>query len=342
MLKKLLKGCLTAAMVTAMAVSVSAETTLKWSGNAAATLEQTTTVVDGGDGVTVMDMYSSGDLDLKASVAGDQWTGMAKIEMDFNAAGVSAVDDLYVEMQSDALTIMFGENDIIGIGQGGDYLGEIDNTLGWGDGDEIPGEDGWLQVSLNEVGLKVFLGLNHVDPDDDATGDAYDRTAFGVTFAKSFGMIDLGFQYVSLSTKRDENNGSAVAEESKYDGLTATEMALAVTANISEKMAVSFNYVADAYTAGTDGADEVKTTTMALFFDMGLSDTMGFTVHYGQESEDDGAVVTTQTVLHGTLKVTTGGVDHYVAYESIKDASDADGDDDDTTSTFGYTMKVGF
>ncbi len=351
MLKKLLKGCLTAAMVTAMAVSVSAETTFTWAGNAEGTLLNKTVSPGGGDAVTTMDMAASGDLDLAVAVGGDQWTGTAYLDLDFDAAD-TGVDDVYVEMSNDALAISFGEFDPVGIGQGHAYTGEIDESYGAGGNNETPNEQGWLRLKLNDVGLSVFLGMNAETEDDgdDSVAGAdegnYSTTAYGVVFQKSFSIIDLGVQYVALSSARDEADGDVVAEDSKWDGLVTSELAFAVTANFTDMMALTLNYASDTYTIGGDGVDAFSSTYMEIVFDMGLSDTMGFSVAYDMGSENDGSGndggITTEAILQATFKLSTGGVDHYIAYYSQSDVTDASSAEANTESAFGYTMKVGF
>ncbi|MCG8336750.1 MAG: hypothetical protein MJE63_19770, partial [Proteobacteria bacterium] len=97
MLKKLLTGCLTIAMIGAFSASAAAETTFTWTGDVTGSLIQTSEKAETtGDSetITYMDMKASADLDLSVKVVGDVWTGEAKLEMDWTAAGNVKKEDV--------------------------------------------------------------------------------------------------------------------------------------------------------------------------------------------------------------------------------------------------------
>jgi hypothetical protein len=346
MLKKLLTGCLTIAMIGAFSAGVSAETTFKWSGNAEASLEQLTTKDGAADAVTSMDMSASGDLDFSATKAGDTWTGTAYIDIDVTSSYGSqalGVDDLYVKMSNDSMGISFGEFDPIGKFLGKDYAGELDPTY-WGDGTYFTDETGWLMVSLPDTGLDVFLGINVlVESGGDTTADdgSYGVMSYGVTFNKAFGDLSLVVQYVTASTTRNEKSSDAIAEDSTYDGASGALLALGVSYSLGE-MAFTFNYSSEAFTAGGD-ADPETETVMELVFDMAMSDTMGLTFAYDMGTQvDEGADSTTAvTIMLLSLELKTDQVNHYFAYGSSSSLEE-DADDPTTETTIGYTMKVGF
>jgi len=222
MLKKLLTGCLTIAMIGAFSASAAADTSFKWTGNVSASLIQDTAkeATTDAESVTEMNMGVTGDLDFIATVTGDVWTGTAHVEMDIaDAVDGLTFDDVYVTMENESMEITFGEVDLVGLYYGGNALAEIDPTYGaGGNGSYAPNEQGWLQLNMKDVGLKLMLGINEVDDDADATGDQYNSTSYGVTFEKSFGDLNLGVQYVSSSYKIDEKNGDHAAADSKFDG----------------------------------------------------------------------------------------------------------------------------
>jgi len=355
MLKKLLTGCLTIAMIGAFSASAAADTTCTWTGNVEAHLLQTTTkdATDGAKSVSEMDMKSTGDLDLAVVKSGDTWTGTAYFDLDWDASAVT-VDDLYVKMSKDTLAISFGEFDPVGIGKGDDYLGEVDETYGAGEaGYYTPNEQGWVVVSLTDVGLDLMLGINEESydaSDDDYTlgaitansvnnGD-YSSTAFGAKFDKTFGDLGLAVSYVSKSTKRDENNGDHVTESTMFDGASASTLGLAVQYTMGE-MAFTLNYTGATFKSGVDGAEELKQTYTEILFDMAVSETQGLTVAYGMRNDKSGDTQVDQTDIHLGFMMSMGGVDNYFNYYSMTN-KDKDADNSASESRIGYTMKVEF
>ncbi|MCG8335111.1 MAG: hypothetical protein MJE63_11370 [Proteobacteria bacterium] len=355
MLKKLLTGCLTIAMIGAFSASAVAETTFTWKGNVAATLEQSTTkaATDGAESITEMDMYATGDLDLVVEKSGDTWTGTAYLDIDFKSnddaipeAQKLGIDDAYVKMSNDTMAISFGEFDPVGIGKGWDNLGDnIDETYGaGGNGNQVPNEQGWLMLSLTEVGLNLFIGMNQdsVDFNEDATNDDGEAasTSFGASFDKSFGDLSLALEYVSKSWTRDENNGDAIGEDSLSDGASTAGIALAVQYSLGN-MAFALNYESATLTYGGDADDDLKESWMELVFDMAISDTQGLSAGYGMKTQELGDTKYAGTDLTLSFKLGTGGVDHYFTYWSATwKEEDADESKDD--SKIGYTMQVGF
>jgi hypothetical protein len=364
MLKKLLTGCLTIAMIGAFSASVSAETTFTWSGDVTGTylMQSNKDGTEDAETLSKSVMKATGDLDLAVVKSGDNWTGTAYFDFDFKNNTDLEVDDLYVKMANEQFAISVGAFDPIGIGQGGAYLGEIDDTYGAGEL-FIPGEQGWLQVSLVEIGLDIFAGMNkpkyeYDDPGTsvvtlatenlfDATTDGeYASTAFGFTFKKTINIIDLGIQYVTMSTSVDENNSSDSTKDGNFDGLSANEMSLAVTANFNEQMALTLNFSSGKLTPGTSGAKEQSIQTTELSFDYGFSDTMGLTAVYGQyvynTGESGKGNEYTGTEMNLTLNIKTDGIDHYIAYQAMDLQSDASGSKAATETKMAYSMRVAF
>jgi len=371
MLKKLLTGCLTIAMIGAFSASAAAETTFTWSGNLAAILLQQTIkeATTDAEGVTEMDMYAQGDLDLTIVNAGDTWTGTAYFDFDFNSASYGGsdtfstfagdiptdqalgIDDMYVKMSNDTMAISFGEFDPVGIGKGDDNQGDIlDNTYGAGGlGSAVPNEQGWLMLSLTDVGLDIFVGLNEDQKGKKSTETGYDAsndgevasTAYGAKFDKSFGDFALALEYVSIGFKRDEKNGSAVAEDSKWDGASASELALAAQYTMGQ-MAFTLNYTSATFKSGTPDTDDNKQSWMELVFDMSLSDSQALTAAYGIRKSDAGDSKNySGSDLSASFKIATGGVNNYISY-ATSTVKEADADESATRSQLAYTMQVNF
>ncbi len=358
MLKKLLTGCLTIAMIGAFSASASAEATLTWSGNATATLQQTSDKDGTGDAKVEMDMYATGDLDLTAAVAGDTWTGTAYLDFDFSSKPDPedqkiVIDDVYVKMSNDTMAISFGEFDPVGVGKGWEYVADIDESYGaggfGGGDDDVPNEQGWLMLSLTDVGLDLFIGMNQVQKGEaDITSTDYDAsndgqvasTAYGVTFDKSFGDLALAVEYVAAGFTRDEENGDHVKEDSKWDGASVSEIALAVQYSLGN-MAFVFNYASQNTTYGGDGNEDLKKAWMELVFDMALSDTQGLTAGYGMKTQDQDETNYAGSDLHLSFMLATGGASHYFTYWSST-WKEEDADDADEDSKIGYSMKVSF
>lgn len=361
MLKKLLTGCLTIAMIGAFSASASAEADFTWTGNVTAGVVQTSKKAAEEDAETIAytDMSASGDLDLSAKVAGDVWTGEAKFELDWNAGNTTAtvnvggtdveyskkpaleVDDLYVVASKEGLDITFGEFDPFGIGKGIEYVADIDETLGAGGIGSIFAEKGLLMVGLPDVGLNLLVGMNKVD---EGTGEAASETTFGGNFDKTFGdfALAVGYYSVSRSVNTDDSDST---EDVKNDGFTASEIALAAQYTLGE-MAFTLNYTSQT----DDGGNEVKNTNsyIELAFDMGIGENAGITVVYAQktEEEDDDAaadpVVTTTTDIHLSAMFKLGPVENYVSYYSSRNITDVDDAEAGTDSQVGYMMKVPF
>ncbi len=365
MLKKLLTGCLTIAMIGAFSASAVAETTFTWTGNVTASYKQTTTKDGTADAksISISDMAATGDLDLAVVKSGDSWTGTANVEIDATDSDTLKVDDLWVKMSNEQFAILFGDNDMTGVGQGRKYLGEVDDTYGAGGQLMTPGENGWLQLSLLEVGLDLFIGMDRgnyayaahkdgavvVDAASlfDATSDGdYASTAYGLTFKKTFNIVDVGFQYITMGTSIDKNRTADAAAKTAFDGLSASHMSLAVTGNFNEQMALTLNYGSSATTSGASSAKTNTVVTTELAFDMGFSDTMGLSAVYGTYAYDSGVSgkgnKADGTETNVTFKIMTGGVDHFIAYQTRTLKSDAENSKEASEAIVAYSMKVGF
>jgi hypothetical protein len=356
MLKKLLKSCLMVAMVGAFAASVSAEPSFTWTGNAEGTFASTSSSEKVGDEDAVttsaMDIASSGDLDLSVKIPGDSWSGEAKIEFDVNAAGVSAVDDLYVVMSNESMAIWFGEFDPVGFCMGQAYTGEIDETkCGWGAGSI--NENGYVEVKLLDVGASVVLGMNEKTGDD---GYLYNGTTVGGTYGGSFGDIDLKVQYFQLSTGYNEKDATGDAIEGAYKGASEADLLLGVAYSMGQ-MTFALNYQSIASSTGAmpEYDDEkIKETNSytELVFDMGLNETSGISIVYDMWAEEtkcgDYKETNDVTIIQASFMLSTGPVDHFVAYSAVTGSfkeNAGEDNEEETKSTYsimGYTMQVGF
>lgn len=358
MLKKLLTGCLTIAMIGAFSASASAEADVTWTGNVTGSLIQTSekAATKDAETITYMDMLATADIELSAKVAGDVWTGEAKFELDATAgntkdatgditASALEVDDLYVVLSKEGLEITFGEFDPFGIGKGGDYLGEIDDTIGAGGVGTAFGEKGLAMVGLTDVGLNLLLGFNKVG--EAADKEVASETVFGAQFDKAFGDLGLAVGYYAASRSINEDDSDAT-KDSDNDGFTANEIALAVQYTLGN-MAFALNYTSYNDKDGGAAEAENKNTYAELFFDMGIGDDKGLTASYAsiKETKNDGTsgakdIDTDKTVLNLTFMFKLGLVENYITYQNETEKEDSSGAEEGSTAKLGYSMKVAF
>jgi len=357
MLKKLLTGCLTIAMIGAFSASAAADTTFTWTGNVTANFIQKshTDATSDAESLSYNDMYASADLDLSVKTAGDVWSSEAKIELDIDYGGSDqvkefkesdyqhiSVDDLYVVASKEGLSITFGEFDPFGIGKGDTYVADIDDTYGAGGIGSVFDEKGLVMVSLTDVGLNLIVGMNKVGDVSDTTKDVASETTFGAQFSKTFGDLALAVAYYGQSRSVNDKDADATTDYIN-DGFSASELALAVQYTMGD-MAFTLNYTSQ---SNKDGR-EVKNNNsyIELLFDMGIGDDMGLTVGYDlvAEKQDDGTntVKTTKNQLIASLMFKLGPVENYITYESSTNKTDEDNSETGSDSMVGYMMKVPF
>ena len=342
----------------AFSASASAEAEFTWTGDVTGSLIQTSTKAETtGDSetLTYMDMVASADLELSVKVPGDVWTGEAKFELDLTAGNTEDdneeiltsavnVDDLYVVASKEGLAITFGEFDPFGIGKGGEYLGEIDDTEQAG-GFGAFSEKGLAMVGLTDVGLNLILGMNKVGDADDK--EVASETLFGANFDKAFGDLAFAVSYYSASRSINEDDGDAT-KDSDNDGYSASEISLAVQYTLGQ-MAFALNYTQYNDKDGGPEENENKDTYMGLMFDMGLDDGMGLSVAYEtvKATNNTGAtnakdIDTDKTLLNVTFQFMLGPVTNYVAYQATTSKKDIDDNEAGTTAKLGYSMRVAF
>jgi hypothetical protein len=341
MLKKLLKGCLTIAMVSALAIPAMADS--GFNGRVRGSVVQTS-VKDGG---SVLNFES--DARLGGHVSGEAGsytaTGYVELEIDYrddSATHRTNVRDLRVELANDSMSIRLGRQYPYGIAKGMAWAyGNIYNSYWAGESVNNARAD-YLKVGLKEVGLTAILGMNNYNSSDDPTGDQYQETTFGVVFSKGFGALSLAVEYTSQSRAIDTEYGDGAVEKSANDGYALANMALAVGFSLNEQMGLAFNYDSKATTEGTDGAEEVKATSMEFWFDLGLDDTMGVSIGYGTGSEDTGDDnPTTTTMTNLTFSKNMGAAVLYASYIANTEKDDDDGTDAGD-STIGGGIHIGF
>ncbi len=340
MLKKLLKGCLTIAMVSALAIPAMAESSIN--GRVRAWVENT--AVKDGKSLTQMDA----DGRFGGTVTGEagDWTGEGFVQIGLDPDSdpdAWSMRNFTVALSNDAMKIKLGRQYPFGIAKGQAWTAGWVNDSYWAGESVENARADYLTVGLSQVGLTVIFGMDNFGSEtDDVTGDEYNMTTVGAVFDKSFGALGLAVEFTSQSFAIDEEYGDSTAK-GKYDGTGLTNLALAVDFALNEQMTVAFNY--DSQTKGKDfvgGTDDVTTSSMEFWFDMGLDDTMGISIGYGMKAVADGSDNTTNSTMMnfgfvkkmGVVKAGLG----YIANTEKDDDTGVDAGD----SALAFGFQAGF
>ncbi len=344
MLKKLVKSCMTIAVIGAMAAPTYAADVKASVNGRVLTFVQNVAIKDG---TTTTEMKSNARLGGSAVGTAGAWTVTAFANMDLvndGEATSTTARDMTIKFENDALAITTGRFSPWGVTAGGwDYnggymSGDINNSYWVGENMDLDRKN-HVQVGIKSVGLSVVYGMNHFD-DAGTTWDAHNRTTLGLIYSGTFGPVAVGAQYVSDTNAIDEEDADATTD-GKYDAGAYSSMAVGVKYTISDTMAVSFDYE-----SGTDKAgnvdDATTTTIMELFFDMAIDKDSGFTVAYSTKAKDDGSDKVEQgTRTNLAYSVLIGQARVYASYlsETVKD--------DDISAITGEktdsaTSKIGF
>ena len=325
MFKKILKSCLVAVSVCAMATSLFAEVTAKVSGRIVAEALQVTVK----DGASYLDMASQGRIGVAVSADAGDWKvgGVTQLR----TIGGKVNDNLYnyANMQNDTLKIQLGRQWWGICNTGAKYGGKtIDRKcLGL---NAVSARDDRLTVKLKNVGLTVMLEMNMEN--GDATNDAYTQTGFGLNYGKSFGSLGLKVEFTSASRAGNEKL-EAASKDGVNDGAAKSDLTLGVTYAISDTFGVDFQYES-ASTKATSNADETKISWMGLGADIGFSDTMGLGFYYdmGSTAVGSGDAVAASLV---TINLQTK-MDALTMNVGLNSETTADGDAGKTTIAGGF------
>lgn len=341
MLKKLLTGCLTIAMATAMATSaMAADVTV--GGRATSNLVSTTYTPNEGDGYSYMNIESEGRIHAVAKASEGDWTFSGKVEVR-SSGGAEAYSEPVILQKYFQL-----ENDAFAIAMGTKWFGLAYLTPFMGLSNELDREcygcanlrDDRISFKLKEVGLEIIYSADQ-EEGANSTGDEFVATELGLAYTGKFGPVTLAVQYLSISNAMVENFDQTTEDTTAKNGTSTTELTLGVQYAITEGMFVEFDYDSLAVVAAED-ADPATTVMMGLAFSMAFSEAQGFTFAYDMKtadkgtdaSEDDSTDVS--MVLYFEQKI--GGGRLFAGYEGYSQSVDGENVYGKTTIALGGRM----
>ena len=380
-MRKALKLCLALAMTGAMAIGTAfaGDTEVVVSGEALYHLKMknedySTNPKDPAHKDAEKKTYSSTDalaegiLTATATNKGEVWTtkaavGIAVKSNKDDGKGVAVkTDELNVNLSNDTFSINFGTDD----------LGDATKNPGYYEGDKMDAGDELSKGGENivfempEIGLGALIALTNANN--------VQKTAYGVSYDKVFGDIDLSLEYETLSTEIDKDKGASSGDKDDNkdgvnDGSKATDYGIGVKYSM-DPFAVMFNYGATTQTKGgkvatgeTGAGDSYKSVddvNMMLAADYKIDDISGVSLVYQSLVKTDNQAVVdnkidaikttvTRTGLGYATKLNAVDIDVYYSMESTK--RDKDGtlssgtpvnDADWKTNILGVRVFMGF
>lgn len=292
-MRKAIKLCLALAMACTMAAPAFAgETSATVTGEAEFYFSSTTADYQDASGdkksASAMDMSHSGGLYLDVTDKGDVWTTTFGIGIWIDQSSV-ALDAANVGISNDTFGLNFGSSDL---GDATKNPGYYEGAL-YDVGDELDKGGSGVMFTMGEVGLGAYLAIN--------TTDASTKSAYGVSFDKVMGDLDLSVEYETFSVAINKDKAAVTTattddKDGALDGASASDLGIGVKYSMGA-MAFMFNYgmtstkdggkAADANTAVMKSRKAKETTTMMVFFDMALDDASGISAKYEQRVLDD-------------------------------------------------------
>jgi len=314
MLKKLLTGCLTIVAAAALAVpAMAAEMSGKVNGRAIGEFMSSSDKYGKADAVSKLDMQGRARFGYDLIAKEGEWTVTGKFEtlseygIKYGDTGATLLQK-FVKLENDAFSVSLGTQwwgicyktatgawttgeaiDRPCYGIGASMYGavgnaaKVDATLSAGLPQNLKSRDDRMIIGIKSVGLQVMLEMNYMDVGS-TTGDQYNTSAYGVQYDGAFGPVSLTAAYVTKGLKANDK----ASEKTSLDGAAFTELTLGVQYNVSEAMAVEFEYEAEGYTLGTSGSKTATTTAMGLAFSMALSESQGLLVGYDTSVTNSG------------------------------------------------------
>ena len=295
------------------------------------------------DGTSNMQMKADGRIGASISATKGSWTATAFQNMDLDSdAGVASptILEQKITLGNESIDVTLGRSAPYGVSKGMAYgVGPIYG--GWWVGETLQTTDvaDHLIVTLKGVGLTAIVGMNYYDSAD-STNDARNETVTGLVFDNTFGVVELGVEFIYSSSKVDakDTNGVRAANGGSYDGQKFSALALGIGFAITDKMGVAINLESNSKTDGTVGAKADKNTMAELWFDLGIGDASGISVGAGTATNDDGSTnkaTSTHTNLTGSIKI--GIADLWASYLATTRKDD---DIDATTGTATDTATI--
>ncbi|MBU2513134.1 porin [bacterium] len=351
MLKKLLKGCLTIAIATAMAVPAMA-IDAKVTGRVRGYLKSSNVK----DGRALTEFEADGRFGGKITGETDSgWVGVGALE--FSVDPDTDPDDVqdsvkhrhnYIGVSNEMIDVKIGRQYPYGVAQGMSYMVGPGWMSWWaGEGPDYNYNGGYgdmLTVGITQVGVTAIIGMDNINDanEADATGDQYLLTTFGVVFSKSFGPVDVGATYIVQSTSIDDEYSGDAVKKTTYDGSSLSDFAFGVKFNITDLIGVALNYDMTTFQSGVNNADPEATMNYELWGDIGFAEGMGVSVGYGNWSTNDGTDNNTvKTFINVGFSAKVDVAKLFVTYKATTEVDD-DTNKDAAESLIVFGGQVGF
>jgi hypothetical protein len=339
MLKKLLKGCLTIAMVSALAIPAMADTAIN--GRVRAWVQNSSVK----DGASLTQMNADGRFGGHVTGEAGDWTGKGLVQIGLDPDSdpdAWSMRNFTAGISNDSMDITLGRQYVFGIAKGQAYTMGFVNDSYWAGETVYNARSDFLTVKLTDLGLKIIFGMDNFGSEtSDTTGDEYNMTTVGVVYSKSFGSLGLAVEYTSQGFAIDKEYGDST-EKGADDGRAVSDLAVAVDFAISDAMTLAFNYDMATDQSGVSGSDAEVSSSMEFWFDMGLGDGLGLSVGYGMKGVAVGSADPTNSTMTnlgftkamGMMKAGVG----YIAKTSKNDATGLDSGD----SKIAFGFQAGF
>ncbi len=338
MLKSIMKGVMSAALLCGMVVTAWAdEIPGKVNGRAR------TTFVYGSvkDGASVMDIGADGRLGYEMSTSEGDWKATGYVQLGLGSDQSISLRDAKVTLENPTIAITAGRQYPWGVTSGGAYLTDNIGDIYWaGEYATKNTRDSFLNFGLKNIGLNLIVGIN---PQTEDNVGVYNETVVAGIYSISLNPLSINASYVSVSGAIDEKQAGTANKNSAVDGLSQSSLAVGIGYNINEQMGVSLNIdMLSTEKGGSPAPDEVKDQYMVLIFDMGLSASMGISLAYNTNTQDDGtSAMLQQTALVVGCNLKLAGTDIFVQYFS-ETAKDDDTALDSASSKVGAGLTYGF
>jgi len=297
MLKKLLTGCLTIVAAAALAVPAMADANV--TGRVRTYLGQQSNTVAGESAGSVMEFQSDSRIQINATGEAGSFTGTAKLELEMGSndggsigkaesAADPSVRQAWVKLANDSFSVKLGRDNPFGTYYLPKYSEFVVPTNTFWIGENVNNNrNDYLVVGLQNIGpgaLEIIFGMNTYGMADTSADNKYSEQTVAAKWKGAFGAVGVQFEYASQSQAVDTGDASIYAgtKGNAHDGNSLSLLSFVVSYDISDMMGVGLNVESKSETAGTSGAEAATRTVYELFFNMGLDDTSGISVGYGQ------------------------------------------------------------
>ena len=254
-----------------------------------------------------MDSKTEGAIKATATNKGEVWTTTASVNIAVKSKGdIVEEDGLNAKMSNGQISINVGTDDLSDATKNpAHFEGDKIDV-----GDELGKGDAGIVFGLPEVGVEAMYRAT-AERDE----DKIQSTAFGVSFDKTFGDIELSVEYETVAKEIDEDvgavsSGKTDGKDGVNDGYSASDWGIGVKYSMNP-IAVMLNYgttektnggklakdakILDDISAAHPGADKsyksVEDVNMMLAVDYAIDDVSGISLVYQQLVETDNQAV---------------------------------------------------